>query len=228
MMFDNNTTHGSINGGYQKPRKLVLELSHNCNLRCVMCGFGGKPIARDRFMDENLIERILSESAFLADIEEIRLNGRGESTIHPHFSAIIERVHGQFPRAYFSLFTNLMFPSDALLDTIKALDIEVYVSMDSVNETRFESIRKGARFGMASRRLEAIGRGFVVFTLQRDNVTDLVETGQFAARHCLGFIVNVIHVDDATYVADFSRLLDEHWASIMDQLRQLHGLYPRG
>jgi MoaA/NifB/PqqE/SkfB family radical SAM enzyme len=217
----------TAHGGLPRPRKLVLEFSHNCNLHCIMCGFGGKPIVKEKFMSDEMVAKILSEEAFLAGIEEVRLNGRGESTIHPRFPAIIERVHEHFPRACYSIFTNMMFPSDAVLDTISAFDIEVYVSIDAADKARFETIRKGARFDVVDRRLDKVRRGFVVFTLQRENMLDLAAVGRFAAQHGLGFIVNVIHVDDATYVESFSRILGSRWGEIIAQFRQLHCLFPR-
>jgi hypothetical protein len=74
----------------QQLKELILELSHNCNLACVMCGFGGQPVRRERFMSQDMLDRILSQVP--AAPQAIRLSGRGESTIHPEFVAMANRL----------------------------------------------------------------------------------------------------------------------------------------
>lgn len=99
----------SRTAAFQKsPTRLVLELSRNCNLNCSMCGFGGRPINSTLFMHSIVLQRLIDE--YLVAVEEIRLNGRGESTLHPDFVPILQQVRESFPHARLTLFTNLMIP----------------------------------------------------------------------------------------------------------------------
>ena len=61
--------------------ELLIELSQNCNLDCIMCGFGKRNNSRDKFMSFEDFVEIYDKLGDKAD--KIRLNGRGESTIHP-------------------------------------------------------------------------------------------------------------------------------------------------
>lgn len=213
-------------GMEERPRKLVVELSRNCNLHCQACGFGGKPVDPAGFMDPAMMEGILASDVFLSDVEEVRLNGRGESTIHPEFERLVARVRRQFPRARLTMFTNLMFPRDEILDVLNANRVQLFVSMDSHDPARLEALRRGANHGIMTRRMERVHDGFVVFTLQASNVQDVLATGLLARGHGLGFIVNVIHADDEVYRRTFKGVLDREWDGILAQFSALRDAFP--
>jgi MoaA/NifB/PqqE/SkfB family radical SAM enzyme len=212
---------------FQKnPTHLVLELSRNCNLNCSMCGFGGKSIDNAFFMTDEILGHLLDAGECLVDIKEIRLNGRGESTLHPKFVRMLQLLRETFPNARLTLFTNLMMPDAHLLTTLQNFKVEIYVSIDSANHANYEKIRKGARYSVLIKRLPSIRNGFIVFTLQKDNFHEIEDIGEFAARFGLGLIINVIRTDDPLYRAEFSRLLTYNWEELLVQLDVLHTLIP--
>lgn len=207
---------------YEKPRRLILELSQNCNLNCIMCGYGGHPIDESKFFDENLLTKIVAEKGFLSDVKEIRLNGRGESTINPRFPILINKISNIFPKAKLSITSNLMFQNEEIVNIFNENNIDLIVSVDSANKDDYESIRKGSNYELLISRLNKIRNCHIIFTLQKRNLDQIESVGKFAVEHQFGFILNVIRVDDPFYKTEFNKLLDEKWDIILHQLKTLH------
>jgi MoaA/NifB/PqqE/SkfB family radical SAM enzyme len=211
----------------EKPEKLIFELSQNCNLNCVMCGFGGSTYDPSRSFDEKMFQNIAAEKEFLSNIKEIRLNGRGESTINPRFPELVEKIASIFPSARMSLTSNLMFPNEKVLDIINEKKIDLLVSVDSANKNDYESIRRGSSYEVLVNRLQKIESCHLIFTLQKYNIDQILSVGQFARRHRFGFILNVIRVDDQNYKDEFNTLLDINWNLILEKLETLRTTIPQ-
>lgn len=213
----------------KRPKRLVLEISRNCNLHCIMCGFGGQPIDPKWFMGEEVLSQLFDPQNvdFLKEVDEIRLNGRGESTLHPKFIDILQRVTMSYPKARLTLFTNLMASNKQILNALNEYNVETYVSMDSASPQIFETIRKGAKYEIVVNRLKSLKNGFLVFTLQKSNFNEVESFGQFAAANNFGLILNILRTDDSHNKAEFNALLDSEWNKLMLQLKKLHDYIPR-
>lgn len=219
------------------PTRLVLELSRQCNLDCVMCGYRRsipRPAGQPAFMASPVLDQVLQETSLGRALTEVRLNGRGESTLHPDFPRLVEHVARTYPRAHLTLFTNLMFPDDALLDQFRAQGVSTFVSVDGGRADTYETIRRGGRWATLVRRLDHLDRighaglTHLVFTLQPRNFGELAEAGELAARYGCGFILNVVRSDAAAFRREFKKLLARRWAELEDELAALHGLIPGG
>lgn len=202
----------------QELERLILELSANCNIACAMCGFGGKPIDPSRYISQTLLSSILDDD-ISSHVSEIRLNGRGESTIHPQFVEIVRDVRNRYPSAHLSLFTNLMFKDENLLKILHELNVMLFVSVDSVNKELYEKIRRGSSFNRFQKRLQLIKEATLVFTLQPDNITEIASVCQVAANHGFGFILNVVRTDDPSFRIHFQNTLSKNWELIIEQLQ---------
>jgi len=112
--------------------ELIVELSYNCNISCEMCGFGQHPIDRNKFMSWKQFQSIIDGVGDRAKI--VRLNGRGESTIHPQFSEMAAYVRQQLPEAQINLFSNLSFKSDRILQTMHGCLCEKVVRIPKVSK----------------------------------------------------------------------------------------------
>lgn len=66
------------------PLNLDIELSSVCNLKCPMCPQGAMSAENKRFMDIQLFKDIIDQAADIG-IPAIKLNWRGEPTLHPVF-----------------------------------------------------------------------------------------------------------------------------------------------
>ena len=88
------------------PLNLDLELASLCQLRCPFCYWGeseyreemkslawdGKPLKR--FMETSLAKRLIDEAAKIG-IPALKMNARGESTLHPDYSEILIYARGK-------------------------------------------------------------------------------------------------------------------------------------
>jgi MoaA/NifB/PqqE/SkfB family radical SAM enzyme len=158
-----------------------------------MCGYGGKPIDKELFMNWNTFTNTLGQ----IDADEIRLNGRGESTIHPDINNMIKFAAKTRPNAQLELFTNGSW-KESTGDMFFRNNVRLYISMDSLQPENLENIRKGVSYSHLLRQIESLGaiqpRPFIVFTLQNRNAHEVFQIATFAWKKRMNIIYNVIHI----------------------------------
>ena len=183
------------------PTELILELSHNCNLSCIMCGFTRERNRPEYFMNERTLNQVMS--AFQQPPNIVRLNGRGESSFHPLFPEFIERIRERWPGATLHLFTNLSIKDSTRVELLRRHKVQLFISLDSPDPAELASIRRGAKWEHIERNLQLLSdhqpRPFVVFTIQPQNLHRLFDIARFAAHWKLGLIYNVVRSDVPDY-----------------------------
>jgi MoaA/NifB/PqqE/SkfB family radical SAM enzyme len=180
-----------------RPRELILELSHNCNLSCIMCGFVKERNQPGYFMTEDTLNQALA--AFSHPPEIVRLNGRGESTIHPKFPAFLKTIREKWPTAALHLFTNLNIRDGKRVELLKTFGVQLFVSLDSSDPEELAQIRRGARWEYIERNLKLLAdhqpRPYFVFTLQAGNIHRIGDMARLARTFNVGLIYNVVRSD---------------------------------
>lgn len=169
------------------PRRLVLELTNDCNLNCRMCGRHDAAFKKTR-LDMAWLRRL---EPILGDIEEVTLMGWGEPTVHPDFSEMLRFIHSHGPRIYFC--TNGMNLRKLKNDIFEnEVDI-IAVSLDGSTAERNGAIRHGADFDLITDGISDIvaekkrrGTKFpyinTVTTLMADNLGDFPALVRLAGR----------------------------------------------
>jgi MoaA/NifB/PqqE/SkfB family radical SAM enzyme len=160
-----------------------------------MCGFGREHNAPQKFMKYNdfidIFEKIKKHTM------TIRLNGRGESTIHPNFKEIVKYV-GDSGRKI-SLFTNGNYQDIEINQLFIQYEVQLFVSVDSASKNVLESIRFGADFDRINSNLDALlrlkDRPFIVFTLQEANFNEIISIAEYAISKNCHLIYNVVRRD---------------------------------
>lgn len=71
--------------------ELQIELSGVCNVRCPYCTWTERTTGK-RFMDRQLISRLINDAAALAPHALVTFHGVGESTMHPSFLGIMDEA----------------------------------------------------------------------------------------------------------------------------------------
>ncbi|MCB1048444.1 MAG: SPASM domain-containing protein [Calditrichaeota bacterium] len=179
-------------------RELILELSYNCDLACIMCGFGGKRVDKGRFMTETTLLRALD--AVGVPPQAIRLNGRGESTLHPQFGLMLQLVRERFPMSQINLFSHMSWDRPSVMDALLWNAVQIFISLDSSDPQRLEAIRHRACFEKIVANLDRLRdytpRPFVIFTLQEENFGDIAAMAEFAAERNLHLLVNTVRRDE--------------------------------
>jgi MoaA/NifB/PqqE/SkfB family radical SAM enzyme len=183
-----------------KFEEIIIELSHNCNLSCIMCGFGkdANPYKKEKFMSFEQYKEVLNQLAPLT--KTVRLNGRGESTIHPEFLTILDYTKDIFPHLNINLFSNMSFNNREIIEGIKRNKVQIFVSIDSPEKEELSAIRRGSDHNLIMSNLENMEdtkiRPFIVFTVQEANIHRIADIGRFAAKNKCHIIYNAVRRDE--------------------------------
>jgi len=162
--------------------RLYIEPTSRCNLACQTCirNTWNEPMGD---MNEATFDRIISGLDRFLHLETVMFGGFGEPLAHPR---ILEMVRAVKALGFgVEMTTNGTLLQGAMLEGLVRSGLDrLWVSFDSADEARFESIRKGARFRSVVGNLErlqklnkkrkrplAVGIAFVVM---KKNVDDLV------------------------------------------------------
>ena len=122
------------------PRRIVLEITNACNLRCVMCGRSATNFTTTHFDLKDF--RKIEESLNYA--EEVTLFGWGEPTIHPYFINILEYLDNFPVRIYFVTNGTLLHN---IRDAIFKYKVDIIaISVDGACATTNNRIRRGSDF----------------------------------------------------------------------------------
>ena len=177
---------------------LLIELSHNCNLNCIMCGYGTGIIDPKKFMSLDLFYYVMEKIGHKA--KNIRLNGRGESTIHPNFIEILDFFKINYPSISLSLFSNLSFNNDKIIKALLNKNIELFISFDSPVKETLLTIRRNSNYDRIISNIhklsEKSSRPFIVFTLQELNWLSITDIADFSIKNNLNLIYNVVRRDE--------------------------------
>ena len=207
--------------------EIIVELSHNCNLSCSMCGFGKEvnPFSKSKFLSFDNYKTILHQIGNIT--KTIRLNGRGESTIHPDFIQILNYTKEIYPKLNINLFSNLSFNNTRILDSLIRNQVQLFISMDSPYKEELTAIRKGARFDFISDNIKVLknlpNRPFIIFTIQEANINRISDIANFAIQNNCQILYNTIRSDDG--VEAFIKAINKNYQSIIGQFEQANQLY---
>jgi len=206
-------------------KELIIELSHNCNLHCKMCGFWQDGFDKRKFMDFGLFKRIIDELGSSAGA--IRLNGRGESTIHPHFLEMLDYCRKAHPKVEINLFTNISFKKDRILERFILDDIQLFISMDSPVKAELEEIRAGCDYDNLIQNIHGLSkcrkRPFIIFTIQEENLHRLKEIGEFALNNKMGIIYNTVRRDEG--IQELLKMIGRDKKRIISDIEGIRELY---
>ena len=210
-----------------KFEEIIVELSYNCNLSCTMCGFGKdvNPFSKNKFLSFENYKTILSQVGSIT--KTIRLNGRGESTIHPDFIEILNYTKNAYPELNINLFSNFSFSNKRILDALIKNRVQLFISMDSPNESELVKIRKGARFNYIEQNIKSLhelpNRPFIIFTIQEENIHRIYDIAHFAFENNCSMLYNTIRRDEG--IETFVAAVNQNLNSIAEQFEKVNQLF---
>lgn len=201
--------------GYQKHKKfpvmLEIAVDNTCNLECVMCNslLSSKIAQREGVKFDNGIDLHqfkMEFFEFIPYLQEAIFSG-GESFLSRTYIDIWKEIIAKNPSCRISVNTNGSVLTDEIKDVLEAGNFHFNLSIDSVNKTTYEQIRKGASFekvmehldyflDYAQRNSEVISMPVCPLTLNAKEFPDIV-------RFCnqRGMRVDFQHVFNAYDVA---------------------------
>lgn len=133
------------------PKLMELEISNVCNYECVMCnGYFSSSIRKNReklepmqsFYDEDFVDQLVP---FLPHLREMKFLG-GEPFLNPLYYKIWEKIIEVNPAVNAIITTNGSVLNDKSRAMLQRLKPAITVSLDSLDKTTYESIRRNGRF----------------------------------------------------------------------------------
>lgn len=144
------------------PRRLTLELTNACNLRCAMCPSRLRPELAKGLMEPSLFRRIVDQAAEHRPVALVPFF-RGEPLMHPQVLELLDHAkrRGLGP---VQLVTNGLLLDEGLARGLLDLGLDfISFSLDSVRPEEYAQIRQGGDFSMAmanvARFMDYRGRG---------------------------------------------------------------------
>lgn len=129
------------------PRRMTVSLISTCNLRCKMCQYDKDKLF---LLSKYQVHDIVS---ILPYIEEIEWNG-GEAFIFKYFNELLDAAYKNNVKQYVT--SNGLLIDDTYAEKIVKYDIDLTLSIDSVDKVLYETIRFGANFDLLLQRIEKI------------------------------------------------------------------------
>lgn len=123
------------------PKRVHVELTTYCNLRCVFCAHS----QADGFshIESEVVE--LLERVLIPNVDEIELQGTGESLLFPEFSRVLQACSDR--DCGITLITNGTLLNAERMRELVTAGCQLVVSLDGAVPDTFEFHRRGARFG---------------------------------------------------------------------------------
>lgn len=176
-----------------RPFKASIEITRNCNYKCVMCAQSWNPLYARYNPDFNMKPELFGKIAteLFPHLEYAHLQGYGETVISPHWPEILEMCRPYVDTLRFGLVTNLSRRDAAMWRRMVEMKFAIIFSCDGATAETFETIRVNGRFEHILENLSAIraaraelGGGFLDFhmTLQRLNYHEMGAMVDLAAR----------------------------------------------
>jgi radical SAM protein with 4Fe4S-binding SPASM domain len=165
------------------PFKAIVELTQNCNFRCIMCPQSWDEAFKKYHPEYNMPMEMFVKIAdqLCPTATMIDLRGFGETTILPHWPEVVQYLD-RFPFVVWHLVTNLSLPRDDTWDKMMKLGFILGFSCDGATKDVFESIRRRSNFQTIRHNLGQIrdginrhNKGWIYFisTISKKNVHEL-------------------------------------------------------
>jgi Fe-coproporphyrin III synthase len=126
-------------------KKIYLELTANCNLKCITCMRQQWSTMPEGEMDLELFSKLLEQLKSFPALEKVHLGGFGEPLAH---SRALEMIRALCTAGYrVSMNTNgTLVDSDAALSLIESGVHAIYFSIDSLDSESFAQIRVNGEY----------------------------------------------------------------------------------
>lgn len=127
-------------GKLQLPRYMDIELTNNCNFRCVFCPTGTGAMRRNKgFMSDEVIDKILSDVTKYK-ISGVRFIRWGEPTIHPKFLETMRRFKDSGVDVHFN--TNGSIDRDCIEALVDMKLDSIKFSFQGADKGTYEEMRE--------------------------------------------------------------------------------------
>lgn len=158
MFYLNNYHIDILTRNVPCPQRLNIELTTNCNLKCVMCR------GSQNYVEEKKVGRHVTSEDFLRILNGIDLNrlrvlnlaGSAESLLNPDIVPILAICREN--RIIAELITNGMLLTPQISKQLLGNSSEIHISFGGAKRETFEAIRQGADFELICENIRTLSR----------------------------------------------------------------------
>lgn len=174
------------------PFRISLELTQNCNFKCIMCSQSWEEKFQRYNPDFNMPMELFVRLAhqFFPAAVNVDLRGFGETTVLPHWPEVVD-VLETYPFIEWNLVSNLSLGRDDVWDKMMKNNFVVGFSCDGATKETFETIRAGGDFKRTLHNMEVIGDAtrrhqsgylYMISVIQRMNAREMRAIVELAHR----------------------------------------------
>ncbi|MFC1755620.1 radical SAM/SPASM domain-containing protein [Thermoproteota archaeon] len=171
FFFDNifETTKGT-----KGPLGITLEITHNCNLKCLMCPRRSVDLKSNNHLSLDKFNAILEKMSRLSHVNIVSL---GEPLLNPNFFDMLNAAKSKGIKVSFT--TNAMLLDESSIKRLPDNVTGIFVSIDNPLPEKYKEIRQGASLETVLKNLKMLKqlRRDISLGLQailmRDNIDDM-------------------------------------------------------
>ena len=169
------------------PRRLQVEVTASCNLRCEMCIVAYRPgQPRSASMEFEMFTRLADS---IPGLQKVALQGIGEPLLAPDIYRMIDWASARGIKSEFNTNATLLTQraGERLIDAGLAA---LHISLDGGTKGTYESIRRRARWETVCRNIA----GFMALRRERQSPSPSVSLVMVAMRRNIGEIAEVVRL----------------------------------
>lgn len=175
------------------PFRASIELTQNCNFKCIMCAQSWEERFRSYHPEYNMDMEVfvsIAEQLFPTCVN-VDLRGFGETTILPYWPEVVHALQ-RYPYIEWNLVSNLSLARDDIWDLMMRTNFVLGGSVDGCSKETLETIRVGANFERTLHNLGVLrdarrkyGNGWMYFisVVQKRNLHELRGIIELARAH---------------------------------------------
>jgi radical SAM protein with 4Fe4S-binding SPASM domain len=141
-----------------RPLNLEMDITNQCNLRCIMCYFSDERIYKRKRVDISVEDFGKIAGQLFPLCHKVSLSIGTEPLLHHHFDELlaITEAH-RVPRTYIN--TNALLLNEALIDQmVQSRFHAMAISIDAATKETYERIRVGSNFDKVIANIKAVNR----------------------------------------------------------------------
>ena len=168
-----------------KPRRMIVSLTNNCNLRCLMCG---QHFEAKYTIDESRFEYIKNNIPYL---EEVKWQG-GEVFLYKAFDELLRQCNKYDVTQLIA--TNGLLLNKENIRLINNENVNIHFSIDGTTKEIYEKIRVGGKFELLLEKMELVkqfvrkDKKLMAFVVMKLNYKQIKDAIFFAIKYGFGKI----------------------------------------
>jgi radical SAM protein with 4Fe4S-binding SPASM domain len=174
-----------------RPFNVEIDVTTQCNLRCIMCYFSDARFSRRKREDISVDEFTRVAEQVFPLCQFVALSSSVEPFLHPEFGRFVG-ITKDLGVPHVDVTTNAILMTDALIEQLLDAGLDsMNISIDAATKSTYERLRRGGRFDrlianvqalVAAKRRRATAKPWITFNmvLMRSNICELPALVQLA------------------------------------------------